>query len=245
MFPTLNIFGASLPTAPFSIIIGVWIGLSLTEKYAHKFNLSAETTYNLAFYSLFAGIIGARITFILKFTDIFIQNPASIISANLGLFDLSGGIAFAILFAIIYGQKNDFEILPALDGLTLFFATIAIAISIANFAAGSSYGIPTEMPWAINLWGENRHPTQIYSLIGSGLILWKLLPTKNFTSQTNGKTISTFIIFTSFLHILISTFIGSPIVIFESIRLVQLWWFSLLIISLYSLNRLYKTSSRL
>ncbi|PMP84714.1 MAG: diacylglyceryl transferase, partial [Chloroflexus aggregans] len=47
--------------------------------------------------------------------------------------------------------------------------------ALAQWASGDGYGLPTTLPWAINLWGEYRHPTQLYAAITAlgALIIWR------------------------------------------------------------------------
>jgi prolipoprotein diacylglyceryltransferase len=54
-----------------------------------------------------------------------------------------------------------------------------IATGLANLLSGDGYGSPLQAPWAIHLWGEYRHPTQIYEiLLAVGVFLiWKLTST--------------------------------------------------------------------
>jgi prolipoprotein diacylglyceryltransferase len=52
-----------------------------------------------------------------------------------------------------------------------------VALGFLHLASGDAYGGPTSLPWAVELWGARRHPTQIYEILLSVLILlalWRL-----------------------------------------------------------------------
>lgn len=95
----------------------------------------------------------------------------NVFSINLDLFDPVGALLLAILVAFIYGQRQKLSWWPALDALTPLFATLAVGLSLSHLAAGTAFGKPTALPWAIELWNANRHPTQIYELAAALVIL--------------------------------------------------------------------------
>jgi phosphatidylglycerol:prolipoprotein diacylglycerol transferase len=50
---------------------------------------------------------------------------------------------------------------------------------MANILSGDAFGSPTNVPWAIYLWDENRHPSQIYETLAALVIFvveWKRPP---------------------------------------------------------------------
>jgi prolipoprotein diacylglyceryltransferase len=52
-----------------------------------------------------------------------------------------------------------------------------IGFGVANLFSGDYYGIPTRLPWGVDLWGALRHPTQIYltlAALGTWLALRRL-----------------------------------------------------------------------
>ena len=57
------------------------------------------------------------------------------------------------------------RIASLLDALTPGFIVLAGGLALADLASGDAYGSPSSLPWAIELWGAARHPTQIYQLI--------------------------------------------------------------------------------
>lgn len=67
-----------------------------------------------------------------------------------------------------------------LDTVTLMVIGSWIALALWQFIHGERYGLPTDLPWATELWGERRHPVQMYEAVTLFillLVLWRMTPT--------------------------------------------------------------------
>jgi phosphatidylglycerol:prolipoprotein diacylglycerol transferase len=221
MLPVLNFLGLAIPVPAFTLLIGVWAGLSLAEKHAQRHKLSAEDLYNLAFNALIAGIIGARLIFPLRNVNAFLANPGSLISLNFGLFDPFGGLVVGLLAAFIYGQRKNMPFWPTLDALTPAFAIFMLAFPLANLASGNAFGAETSQPWAIELWGAMRHPVQVYEALGAGLILWYLWPTRQSHETLPGLTFVQFAGLSALARLFFEAFRGNSLVVFSGLRAAQ------------------------
>lgn len=157
------------------LVIAAWIGITLAEKRAERHHINKDDLNNLIFYSLIAFIIGGRISFILQNIYVFTKSPLDIVSINPDIFDPLGGLAVAIIAALVYGQRRNLSFWHSLDALTPFLAILAVGLGLSHLAAGTAFGLPTNLPWAIDLWNAQRHPTQIYETLASILtfgLLW-------------------------------------------------------------------------
>ncbi len=172
MLPILQIGPLALPVSQFSLLLAFWFGLSLAEKFAPSRGVSADKLYNLTFTGLIAGLIGARLGYVIQFPGAFIQSPLSLISPNAGLFDPFSGFAAALLAMLVYGQRAKLALWSTLDALTPLLALLMIGFAAAHIASGEAFGSETTLPWGIDLWGVRRHPTQFYEL---GLALTMLM----------------------------------------------------------------------
>jgi phosphatidylglycerol:prolipoprotein diacylglycerol transferase len=172
MFPILQLGPLALPVAPLSMILSVWLGLSLTEKFAKQRGLNSDALYNLTFIALFSGILGARLFFAAQNFSAFVQTPLSLFSREAGSLDPFGGFASALVAALVYGRRAGLKFWSTLDGLTPLFAVAAVGLGVSRLASGAAFGMETSLPWGIELWGAVRHPTQVYEI---GLALAILL----------------------------------------------------------------------
>lgn len=202
------------------LVAAIWIGLSLAEKRSARYKVSAEALNNLAFFGLIAFVVGGRIIYGLGHLEAFLKSPLSLFALDPNLFDLFGGSAVAALTMLIYGQRQKLDLWNALDALTPLFAVLAIGIGLSHLAAGTVFGKPTNLPWAINLWNANRHPSQIYEIIASLLtfvLVWSLKP-----NPRPGLLFLPFAALTEAWQIFLGIFRGDSILVFGNFHLEQI-----------------------
>jgi len=211
------------------LVIAAWIGLTLAEKRAERHSIGKHDLNNIIFYSLIAFVIGGRISFILQNLSAFLKSPVGIVSINPDLFDPLGGIAFAFIAALIFGQVRSLSFWHTLDALTPFFAVLAIGLGLSHLAAGTSFGTETDLPWGINLWNATRHPTQLYETLAS-LLTFMLLWLKKHDPRP-GILFLTFAAVTSGLQLFIQAFRADSTLIFNGYRQGQvIAWIALVFI---------------
>jgi phosphatidylglycerol---prolipoprotein diacylglyceryl transferase len=216
------------------IVAAIWIGLFLAEKRSAKHGLQVDDLNNIVFFPLLGYILGGRMFFALENLSAFTQNPKSLISLNLDLFDPIGGIFVAGLVAFIYGQRKKLSLWPTLDALTLFFAVLALGLGLAHLASGSAFGRETSLPWGIQLWGTIRHPSQVYEILASLLILGLL-----WFQETDSQPGVHFLIFTALIssaRVFLEAFRGDSSLILGGLRAAQIGAWIVLTISLYLID---------
>ncbi len=218
------------------IVVAAWIGLSLAEKRSARYNVNTEALNNLIFAGLLAYMIGGRVFYAAEHLSAFIQSPLSLISLNITLFDSWGALAAAIITGLAYGQRKKLPIWSTLDALTLFFAALAVGLGFSHLASGSAFGQETSLPWAINLWGATRHPTQIYEIIASLLTLGILWFRK--ADSKPGSDFLLFVALTAASRLVIEAFRGDSTLIFGGLRAAQLAAWIILAIALVTLELL-------
>lgn len=162
MLPLLRLGPFILPIASLSILAGLWIGLTLIEREAARLKLDVSTLSNTMYYSLLAGVIGARAGYALEFPAVYSSNPLSLLSLTPTTLSPSSGLIVGLMAFAIFVQRKALPLRPTLDasapGLALFMAFVGLA----HIFSGDAYGAPTNVPWAIRLWNEYRHPSQFY-----------------------------------------------------------------------------------
>ncbi len=237
MLPILNIGPLALPAPALAILAGIWIAIYLSERFAPRFGLSARSISNLILLMLLSGLLGARLSYLARYPQAFIQNPLDILSRNPGLLDPWGGIAVAIITAILYGQRKHLPFWRTLDVLTPGFAALAISIGFANLASGDAFGKPTDLPWAIFLWGDYRHPTQIYEIILFGVLLGVILTNmKTWVAANAGLLFLTFLAGAAAIHLFVEAFIGDSLLFIQTYRSMQIIAWLVLALSLWGIR---------
>ncbi len=237
MFPTLQLGPLNLQAPPLFILLAIWLGLSLAERFAPRRGISADTLYNLVFAALVSGILGARLGFIALNPSAF-TSLWDVVSLNPGLLDTPSGLAAALLAAFIYGQRKKMPLWPTLDALTPLFAVTMLGIGFSRLASGQAFGMETSLPWAIDLWGARRHPTQAYEILAALATLLLLSP-KLAPSTRSGVLFARFAALTAGWNLFILAFRGDSTLLPGGLRAEQLIAWMVLTAALILLDRLH------
>lgn len=170
MFPYLRIGPLLLQTPGLALLLGVWLGLSLTEREAARLKLKPDQIYNLVFLGLVGGLIGARLAYAARFLNAYLDNPLSLFSINPNTLSPGDGLLIGLLVAFIYGYRKALPLRPTLDALAPGLAAFMIALAVSHLLNGDAFGAETDLPWRIFLWNEYRHPSQIYEILTAAVI---------------------------------------------------------------------------
>lgn len=227
MFPILHIGPLALQAPGLILIVGIWLGLLIIERYAGCFKINPNLLYNLVLVGLLAGVLGARLGYAIQYGSAFVADPLSLFSLTPTMLNPQIGILIGVLAAGVYGQRRGMSLWPTLDALTPGLSLFMIALHLANFASGDAFGTPAAIPWTVNLWGEARHPVQIYELLAALLIAAALLPKKS-SPDISGAYFWTFIALTALARLFFEYFRGDAVTLLWNIRLSQcVAWFVL------------------
>ncbi|MBT3313030.1 MAG: hypothetical protein HN390_00310 [Anaerolineae bacterium] len=237
MFPIIRLGPLSLQAPGLMLLLSLWIGITLAEKSAKAYKVSADKLSNLILIALVSGILGARIAYIAQFPQAFAGNPLNMLSLNPGLLDITGGVAAAIIAALIYGQIKEMGFWKTLDALIPFFGMLAIGLATANLSSGNAFGMETDLPWGIELWGAKRHPAQIYNMLAALLTLNLLWPPKENAEPQVGTSFLTFIAFTAGYILFLEAFRGDSTLIFSGVRSMQVLALIVLALALWFLDK--------
>jgi len=132
--------------------------------------------YNLGLYGVVAGLLGARLGYVLQYWSVYQNDLGAIFALNFNTLSPIAGLLAALAVAYGYARRKGIANRRLLDALTPGLVVFAAGLALADLASGDGYGAPAQLPWSINLWGELRHPAQIYHLlaaIGIGIVVWR------------------------------------------------------------------------
>jgi len=245
VFPTIQIGPLSLQVPGLVLLVGLWIGLSLSEKRAKQNNENPAHLYNLVFSALIAGIIGARLSYVINYPEAFSDNLWSLISINPGLLDPLAGFLIGSAAALIYMYRKNIPFLSMLDSLTPLLAVMGIAIGVLHFASGSAFGRPTDLPFGIHLWGETRHPTQIYEIIlASGTLIAIYIIDRSSWNQPPGNLFLSFVSLAAISRLVLEAFRGDSILVGDGFRIAQIYAWLLLALCLFLFSQRFFTQKR-
>jgi len=232
MFPVLNIGPLAIQTPGLLIIIGIYIAILVVEKQSIRYLLKSNDVSNLIFIYLLSTIIIGRLSYLIQYPSIFLENPLSIFSISPSFIDFPSGLVLSLLVALVFIQKKKFPFLKILDAISLPLLIFLVFFFFSLLASGDFYGKPSALPWAIYLWGTTRHPLQIYYILG--LILF--IGINIYYSRQNlvpGGLISQSAFNLSILVVFLDYFNGNPNNIILKINVLQIIaWITMFILLL-------------
>jgi len=177
---TLRSYGVMIATA---FIVGLYVA----RKEAKRKGIGEENIVNFSLYALIAGIIGARLYYII-FYDLsnYLSHPAEIFFIWKGGLAIHGGIIGGLLTAIWFAKRQKLSFWKLSDTLAPSLILGQAIGRIGCFLIGGAYGTPTQLPWGIVFpkgtpasfayGSQPLHPTELYEMIldfSIFLFLWK------------------------------------------------------------------------
>lgn len=237
MFPVLQIGSLALRLPGLLLIIGLWLSTLLIDREAPRREISPAAVNSMVFYALLGGLVGARLGYALRYLDTYLANPLAFISLNPNSLSMLEGFVTAGIVAMVLAQRRSLPFWPTLDILTPSFALFAVFIGAAHLSSGDAFGAETQVPWAMELWGAWRHPSQIYEILAAGLILlvvWRFRIRNTFA----GFLFLLWLAMSSAARLLLEGFRGDSVIVLGCLRSAQLVSLLVLIASLAILHTL-------
>ncbi len=178
MLPVIQLGPLSLPTYPLALLLAGWIALEVGARAARRLGLEGDHVYNAGLYGLVAGFVVARFGHVITYWSAYRTQPLEIFGFNTRAFLLWPGIAGALVVIGWYIYRRRLPLATMLDAFAPgLLAAIAI-VQVGALLDGRNLGAPVNLPWAVNLWGVTRHPSQVYEglaalavLLATGLLL--------------------------------------------------------------------------
>ncbi|MGA2005122.1 MAG: prolipoprotein diacylglyceryl transferase [Terriglobales bacterium] len=160
MFPRLFHFGSFyLPTYGVLVASGVLLGLWISVRNSEKQGISGDDAWNLGIYMVLAGIIGAKILYVINDWSSYANNWREIFSINTlqagGVF--SGGLLAALAVGAWYMRTHHMPPLRTMDAFAPGLAFGHVLGRFGCFSAGCCYGKPTDHFWGVTFTNPLAH----------------------------------------------------------------------------------------
>ncbi len=190
-----EIFGITFTLRWYGVIvmIGVIVGSLIVERELRRRGENGERIWDALVWVLPAGIIGARLWYVLNATvggnRYYVENPGQIFNIPQGGLHIFGGLLLGAAALLFYLRQNKLDPWLFLDSAGPAMLIGQAIGRLANFINQELYGPPTTLPWGIPISQEHRlpqfadlpatarfHPTFAYEMlwnfIAAGLLLW-------------------------------------------------------------------------
>ena len=171
------------------ILLGVIVGIGILLKEGKKYNYPKDFLFNLCFWAIIFGFIGARIYYVLFNFEIYKNDPVSIFKIWEGGLAIHGGLITGFMTMYLYCKKYNVRLLKITD---MAVPGILLAQSIGrwgNFFNMEAHGgavlrstlenlhLPEFIITGMNINGVYYHPTFFYESLWCllGFIILSLL----------------------------------------------------------------------
>lgn len=185
-FPELDLGPVTLHTFGLFVAAGLLLGTWVLLRHGARNGIDPDRLSKLAWWIVLAGIVGARVTFVLTHWSGFSGRLWSVIALWEGGLQFSGGFLLAVAFVLLWLRRNpDVKGLTLADGVVLGLAPGLAIGRIGCYAVGEHLGGTTGFPLAVHyLGGATRegpidvgahiHNTALYELLLLLPLIWLL-----------------------------------------------------------------------
>lgn len=168
----INIYFYSL-----CILMGAILALIVIMKEVKKSKIDKDKFYDLAFYTLIFGILGARIYYVIFNMDYYINHIEEIFEIWNGGLAIHGGIIAGLITIYIFTKKNNMKFLKILD---IIVPGLILAQGVGrwgNFFNGEAFGpvvsysflkktlVPSFIIKGMKIYGYYHMPTFLYESV--------------------------------------------------------------------------------
>lgn len=186
------------------IILGVFLASIYIIREAKKRNINEDFTFNLIFYTVIFGLIGARLYYVLFNLEYFMNSPIEIFEVwNAGL-AIHGGIIGGLICLIIYTKKYKVNTYKMLDIAVVGLILGQIVGRWGNFFNKEVYGsvfnglvnlpLPKFIIDGMYIDGAYRQPLFLYESILNFIGFIVLLIVKRYKYLKNGQLTGAYLI---------------------------------------------------
>ena len=146
-----EIFGIHISLVGILIAAAMFLGLFITERLAKKTGQNTEHYLDLAIRMVFAGVIGARVGYVLSHWQFFISDQGSVFDIGDGGMSAGGAIIAGLLMSFAYCRKKKLSWLQICDTAMPGVLTGQILASIGCFFGRNMLGTYSEGTFAMQV----------------------------------------------------------------------------------------------
>jgi len=146
------------------IVIGFLVAIYIIKRLSRPLNTDPQLVSNGALYALLAGLIGARLFYVIHYFDKFKDNLLSIFAIWQGGLEVLGGFILALLAILWYLKRHKLPLRHYLDIIAIAMLVVLAFGKIGCFMKGCCFGKPIDLPWAVRFpYGSDAYYSQVYS----------------------------------------------------------------------------------
>jgi phosphatidylglycerol---prolipoprotein diacylglyceryl transferase len=133
----------------FMMVMGFLAAVAVIRYLSRHFTRDPQHITNAALYALIAGVVGARVFFVIHYYDQFRGNWRDVFAIWSGGLELIGGVVLAIGAIVLYIRYHKLPMRHYLDVLAIGLTAALLFGRLGCFLNGCCYGKPTELAWGV------------------------------------------------------------------------------------------------
>lgn len=180
MYPIIELGPLNLGSGALLLVIAVFVWHTQVERVARRRGGSAleHLASRCAPFVLVGAAIGARLWYGWFNWDMYARSPGLFLALRLGDLAWPGALIGGMLFGYAYlrFRRMDNNAIPLADATVLALPPAQTVASLGLLLSGEAPGAPSNLPWALPLFGVPRHPVALYYLLAAlatwGVLVW-------------------------------------------------------------------------
>lgn len=164
MYPLIELGPLRLSSGGLLLLLAVLVAQWLLVRAARVRGGAAlaEQAERCAYPALLGAVIGARLWYGVFNWRLYSQTPSLFVALRVGEFAWPGALLGGALAGALWCRWRKVDLRELADCAALALPPAQALASIGLLLSGEAFGVPTDLPWGIALFGATRHPTQIY-----------------------------------------------------------------------------------
>ena len=178
-----KVFGLTIYSYGVMLIVAFFVGVWMARRRAGKYGVEPDKVWDVAFWMLIGGVLGARILFILQDLPYFLQHRDQLWTLRFEGLTSFGGVIGGLIALLIWCLVVKVGALKLLEVFAPCFLVGSAIGRVGCLLNGCCYGGRCTLPWAITVFDPNGHmlpgryhPAQIYdslmNLAALAVVLW-------------------------------------------------------------------------
>ncbi len=176
-----QIFGWPVHSYGLMLAIAFLVGIIGLGRVAPKrLGVQFDHIVDLAMWILIGAVVGSRVAYVITEYQLYLRAPWEVFNLASGGLAFHGGLIGGFLAGFWFLKRKKIYPWTLADQIAPFIALGYAIVRIGCLLNGCCYGKPTTVAWALRCAAADftlRHPTQLYSMVGSLIlffILWRL-----------------------------------------------------------------------
>ena len=143
------------------MVVGFLVAVYVIRRLSRNITPDPQMITNASLYSLIAGVVGARLFFVIHYFDLFKNDLSRVFAIWQGGLELLGGVIGAIGVLILYMRYHKLPVRRYLDILAIGLMLALAFGRIGCFLNGCCFGKPADLPWAVRFpYGSHAYISQ-------------------------------------------------------------------------------------